>query len=91
MTKLPSLSIWDHPSLNVLQARLMIKIVRYGLFFNSESEYTPLRCMITRRGYMVIYMKEEALKGHAVKLSGAKKVQISAPQTNMVRKVYINY
>lgn len=70
--------------LNIMQTRLMVLIRRYGFFYNTETDYLLLNCIITPRGYLIIYTKESQLKGHAVKLSTAKKIQLISRQKEKV-------
>lgn len=75
---LPAPTIWRDALLQTFHSRLMIQIIRYGFFFNNESDYLPLRCILTRRGYLIIYTKETSLQGYALKLSNGKKMQITS-------------
>lgn len=88
---LPQHKVWKLPSLNVLQSyTLLVKIRSNGFFYKSQTDYLPLFCVITRRGYLIIYTEKSPLKGHAVKLSTANKIQFVSRKNEHVRLLIIN-
>lgn len=62
----------------------MLKIVCYG-FFNTETDYSQLRCVIASKGYLIIYTNEFLLKGYALKLRDAKSMKIDNLNKELVK------
>lgn len=81
---LPEPSTWNKTLLKTYQDKLMIRMVGYGFFFNSETDYTKLRCVIAPRGYLVIYANESLKKGYAFKLRDAHKFKIHTLNRKLV-------
>lgn len=68
MTDLPDPSLWSRAKYTTeFHDLLTVRIRRYGCLFNRDSDWKTLRCVLTYKGYFVIYVKDKQLKGtHAV-------------------------
>lgn len=75
MVDLPEVKVWNVLP-KTIQARMLVRIRRFGFFFTHDINESLMRCVLTRRNYLIIYAKERLLKGYAVKLSLAEKLSI---------------
>lgn len=63
---------------------MLVRVRRYGFFFSHDSDEVPMRCVLTRRNYLIIYAKEKMLKGFALKLSLAEKISTTSSRLEKV-------
>lgn len=68
---------------------MFVRVRRYGFFFTHELNMGPMRCVLTRRNYLIVYAKERLLKGYAVKLSLAEKINVCCSKSEKV--IFIIY
>lgn len=78
MICLPELSVWNHLKMPfvVVQGPLIIQVRTNGFLMRKESKWMSCHCLLTNKGYFVIYVKENECKGYAVNLIRAKKMDV---------------
>jgi hypothetical protein len=93
MVDLPPMSIWDRLSTPdmVMRARLSLHTRTKGLFFHDESDEMWRQCLLSEKGYLIIYAKETALKGYALNIAQAKKVKFSCKKIPSTKSNYNRY
>jgi hypothetical protein len=80
MVDLPPMSIWDRlqsPE-TLLRARLSLHTRTKGFLFHNDSDEMWRQCLLSDRGYLIIYAKEAALKGYSLDVTQAKKMKFSS-------------
>lgn len=72
---------------------MYVSVRRYGFFFTHKLVEGPMRCILTHGNFLIVYTKERLLKGHAVKLSSAQKINIYCNSTEKVvnLKLFFNF
>lgn len=60
----------------LVQGSLTIQVRPNGIF-RRDSGWITCHCILSTKGYLMIYAKEYLLKGYAVNLSRAKKLNVS--------------
>lgn len=86
MIDLPEVRVWNILPRTV-QTRMNVRIRRYGIFFTHELSESSMRCVLTRRNYLIVYAKERLLKGYAVKLSLAEKINVYCSKAEKVKLI----
>lgn len=83
MINLPQLLVWNRLKMPfvVVQSPLVIQVRTNGFLLRKESKWISCYCILTNKGYFVIYVKEEECKGYAVNLTRAKKMNILFEKT----------
>lgn len=78
MINLPQLSVWNRLKMPfvIVQSPLIIQVRTNGFLLRKESKWMSCHCLLTNKGYFVIYVKENECKGYAVNLSRAKKLNV---------------
>lgn len=77
---LPPLDIWNKldSATSNLQDLLSIQVRKRGFFVDSESSIRWVHCVASPKGYLVVYLKEEKLRGYALDISLAKKIVVES-------------
>uniref|UniRef100_A0A915EJ76 DUF7778 domain-containing protein n=1 Tax=Ditylenchus dipsaci TaxID=166011 RepID=A0A915EJ76_9BILA len=86
LVDLPEPKLWEHilDSSTLLNSRLIVHVRPAGFFsffgFRKTKE-TLSRCVLTKKGYLIVYANEKELKGHAVNLRLAENIRCSVEKS----------
>ncbi|KAH7724850.1 hypothetical protein AAVH_07439 [Aphelenchoides avenae] len=79
MVDLPDPAIWNKAKYTTeFYELLTVRIRQCGYLFNRDSDWKTLRCVLTPKGYFIIYEKDKDLKGYAVNLHTATKLSMKS-------------
>jgi hypothetical protein len=85
---LPPMDIWSRleSTADNLQARLPLQVLTKGWLFDTVTDAIWRKCVLSPKGYLVIYVKEEKLRGYALDITLAKKIRIEGPTPKYAAK-----